>query len=75
MAVACDTCHKVLNVCSFQQDGWAHAAAAGRMTFCVAGGWLGVGGGGGEGEGTCCGSSSSCLSVPVSSEHVNSVDK
>lgn len=32
---ACDTCHKVLNVCSFQQDGWAHAAARGRMTFCV----------------------------------------
>lgn len=32
---ACDTCHKVLNVCSFQQDGWACAAARGRMTFCV----------------------------------------
>lgn len=33
----CDTCHKLLNVCSFQQDGWARTAARGRMTFvaCV----------------------------------------
>lgn len=58
---ACDTCHKVLNVCSFQQDGWARAEARGRMTFCVVLGgdllWL----------------SSSCLlrlSAPVSSEHI-----
>lgn len=58
---ACDTCHKVLNVCSFQQDGWARAAARGRMTFCVVWGgnllWL----------------PSSCLlrlSALVSSEHI-----
>lgn len=45
MAARRDTCHKVLTVCSFQRDGWAHAAAGGWMTFCVALGgnllWLG----------------------------------
>lgn len=63
---ACDTCHKVLNVCSFQRDGWASAAAGGRMTFCVT-----RRGGGGGGGGTCCGSalpaSSGCqLQFPLS---------
>ena len=62
---ACDTCHKVLNVCSFQQDGWVHAAARGRMTFCVV---QGAGRGG-----DLLWLPSSCLlrlSAQVSSEHI-----